>query len=189
MAFRLALVTGQDGSYEVTIIHYMLRYMNAPGDDATGLHDRALGLMGDILPHQYLVVEVPSTAFHLVGNAVRVPSVAAMPALIPTWNGSDVPILGPFTEDAGETEVVRPRFTQPMPGPYAALVIHRRRIKPKQAYQEIVGAITAQGELESCIDVVTWLRAACMARGGGGAQVAVPSVHHSFTALHLPPEA
>ena len=76
-----------------------------------------------------------------------------------------------------------------MLGPYAALVIHRRLIKPKQAYQELVGAITAQGELESCIDVVTWLHAACTARGDGGAQVAVPSVHHSFTALHLPPEA
>ena len=99
MAFRHALVTGQDGSYEVTIIHHMLRYMNAPGDDATGLHNRVLGLMGDVLPHQYLAVEVPNTAFHMVGNAVRVPSVAAMPALIPTWNGSDGSVLGPFTEE------------------------------------------------------------------------------------------
>lgn len=37
-------------------------------------------------------------------------------------------------------------------------------------------------------DVLVWLRAACTARGGGGAQNTVPSVMHAFTPLHLPPE-
>ena len=45
MAF-LALVTGQDGQYEVTVIHRMLRYLDAPGDDPLGHHDRVVGLMG-----------------------------------------------------------------------------------------------------------------------------------------------
>ena len=76
-----------------------------------------------------------------------------------------------------------------IPGRYATLLIHRRRIRPKQAYQEIVGAITAQNENEAYQDVVTWLRAACTARGGGGAQNTMPSVLQAFTALHLPPEA
>lgn len=187
MAF-LALVTGQIGGFEVVILHRLLRYMDAPGDDPTGLHDQVLGLAGDILPHQYPTVGVPSTAFHLVGNAVRVPTSAAMTALLPTWEDAQ-PVLGPFNDQDPETEVVRPRHIQLVPGRYAALLVHRQRVRPKQAYQEVVGAIQANNEFEACQDVVTWLRAACTARGGGGAQTAAPSVLHTFTPLHLPPEA
>ena len=118
MAF-LALVTGPDGRYEVVVVHRLVHYMDAPGDDPSGLHDRMLGLMGDILPHQYPVVEVPTTVFHLVGTAVRVPTVAAMAALLPTWDSEIDPVLGPFGDDAAETEVVRPRLTQLVPGRYA----------------------------------------------------------------------
>jgi hypothetical protein len=110
-----------------------------------------------------------------------------MEALVPTWEDPLTP-LGPFNEADPETEVIRPRVTQLIPGKYAALVIHRRRIKAKQAYQELVGAIRADGALDSCADVVSWLRAACTARGGGGAQSAVPSVLHQLTPVHLPPE-
>ena len=35
---------------------------------------------------------------------------------------------------------------------------------------------------------MTWLRAACTARGGGGAQNALHGVLHPLPALHLPPE-
>ena len=123
MAF-LALVIGQDGAYEVVVVHRLLRYLDAPGDDPSGLHDRVLGLMGDILPHQYPTVEVPGTAFHLVGNAVRVPSTAAMAALIPTWDDNATPVLGPYTEEDPETEVIRTRHIQLVPGRYAALLVH-----------------------------------------------------------------
>ena len=42
MAF-LALVRGQDETYEVVVLHRLLRYMDAPGDDPSGLHDHVLG--------------------------------------------------------------------------------------------------------------------------------------------------
>ena len=187
MAF-LALSIGQDEAYEVVVIHRLLRYMDTPGDDPSGLHDRVLGLSGDILPHQYPTVEVANSAFHLIGNAVRVPTVAAMTALLPTWNEAQ-PSLGPYTELDPETEVVRPRHMQLVPGRYASLLVHRRRVRPKHAYQELVGAIQAQHEAEACADIITWLRAACTARGGAGVQMAVPSVLHSYPPLHLPPEA
>lgn len=187
MAF-LALTTGQDGALEVVVLHRMLRYLDAPGDDPSGLHDHVIGLAGDILPHQYPAVDIPQTAFHLVGNAVRVPTVGAMTTLLPTWE-DERPALGPYTEQDPETEVVRPRYLQLVPGRYAALLIHRRRVRPKMAYQEIVGAMHAQNETEACQDVITWLRAACTARGGGGALNALPSVLHTFLPLHLPPEA
>lgn len=188
MAF-LALIAGQDGAYEVVVVHRLVRYLDAPGDDPSGLHDRVLGLMGDILPHQYPTVEVPGTAFHLVGNAARVPTTAAMTALIPTWDDNLTPVLGPYTEADPETEVIRTRHIQLVPGRYAALLVHRRRVRPKQAYQELVGAIEAHNELAACQDVVAWLKAACTARGGGGAQNTAASVVHAFAPLHLPPEA
>jgi hypothetical protein len=63
-------------------------------------------------------------------------------------------------------------------------------VQPKQAYQDIVGAIQAHNEAEACQDIIAWLRAACTARGGGGLLNAVPSVLvHTFPPLHLPPEA
>ena len=62
-------------------------------------------------------------------------------------------------------------------------------MRAKLAYQEIVGAIRADNALEACADVVTWLRAACTtARGGGGANNAVPTLMHQLTPLFLPPE-
>lgn len=38
---------GAGGENEVVIVHRLLRFMDAPGDDlSSGLHDRVLGLMG-----------------------------------------------------------------------------------------------------------------------------------------------
>lgn len=160
-------------------------YVDSPGDEPTGYNDRVLGLLGDIQPHQYPTVEVPGSAFHLVAAVVRVPTVGAMETIIPTWEDASVP-LGPYTEADPETEVTRPRNTQLVPGKYASLLIHRQRVKAKQAYTEIVGALRADNALESCADVVTWLRAACTARGGGGPNNVLPSVLHVLTPVHLP---
>jgi hypothetical protein len=132
--------------------------MDAPGEEPTGYHDSVLGLMGDILPHQYPAVEVPGTAFHLVNNGARVPTTESMATLLPTWDVNTQPALGPFLEHDAETEVVRPRHIQLIPGRYASVIIHRRRVQSKQAYQEIVGAIEAAGEMDACADVNhSWL--------------------------------
>ena len=80
----LCLVDGIGSALEVSVIHRLVRYMDMPGEAESGYHDQVLGLLGDILPHQYPTVEVPSTAFHLMGNAVRVPTTDAMEAWIAT---------------------------------------------------------------------------------------------------------
>ena len=178
---------GEGTSGEVTIVHRFVRYLDAPGEDPTGFHDKVLGLLGDILPHQYPVVEIPGTAFHLVTTPVRVPTVAAMAALLPTWDPPHVS-LGPYNEQDPETEVVRPRYLQLVPPRLAAILVHRRRVDAKTAYHELYGAIQAEGGVEAFSDVLIWLRAACTARGGGGAQTAVPSVMHAFSPVLLPPE-
>ncbi len=184
MAF-LCMVTGIGGAYEVHIVHRLMRYMDLPGEPASGFHDHVLGLLGDILPHQYPTVDVPGTTFHLVATPVRVPTTAGMAVLIPTWNEAVGP-LGPYTDEDPETEVVRPRHVQILPGYYAALLIHRRGVSPKTAYQELHGAMVARGELDRCQDVLTWLKAACTARGGLGPLNAVPAVYHNLPPLHLP---
>jgi hypothetical protein len=63
-------------------------------------------------------------------------------------------------EQGSETELVRPRYTQSIPGRYAAMLVRRRRLPPGQAYLEIMGAIQAQNEVEVCRDEVTWIQAA-----------------------------
>jgi hypothetical protein len=111
-------------SIEVVVLHHLMRYMDLPGDDPSGVHDRVLGpLMGDILPHQYPTVEVPGTAFHLISNRVRVPSVEAMLAHPPpAWDITTAATLGPYTDQDPEIEVVRPRNTQLVPGRYTVML-------------------------------------------------------------------
>jgi hypothetical protein len=184
MAF-LCLVQGASGTPEVTILHRHMRYMDMPGEEESGFHDKMLGLQGDIMPHQYPTVEVPSTVFHLVGSAVRVPTTDAMVALVPTWEDPTIP-LGPFAEDAPETEVVRPRHVQLLPGYYAALFIHRRCLSAKTVFQELHGAMLARGAVAGCWDILTWVKAAATARGGGGLQARVPIVYHPLLPVHLP---
>jgi hypothetical protein len=124
MAF-LCLTAHHDGvSTEVRILHRFMRYLELPGEPATGFHDHVLGFVGDIRPNQYPVVEVPGSIFHLASTQVRVPTAGAMDGLLATWP-RDLPTLGPYLEE-GEvaTELVRPRNIQLLPSRYAALLVH-----------------------------------------------------------------
>ena len=184
----LVLVGGPGGARHVTVLHRLMKYMDMPGEPESGYHDRIVGLLGDLLPHQYPTVEVPGTVFHLVGTAVRVPTTDAMNALVATWDYAAVP-LGPYTEADPETEVVRPRNAQLLPAYYAALLVHRQGVTAKTAYQELYGAMVARNEVMlACQDVLTWLKAACTVRGGEGLQNSVPVVYHdAMPPVHLPP--
>lgn len=95
--------------------------------------------------------------------------------------------LGPFDEEDPETEVIRPRNIQLLPGYLAALLIHHHGLNAKTTYQERYGAIQARGELDMCRDVLAWFRTACTAaRSGGGALNGVQSVYHVLTPVLLP---
>jgi hypothetical protein len=78
MAF-LCLVTGAGGTPEVSIVHRLMQYMDMPGKPASGFHDRVIGLLGDIMPHQYPDVDVPGTTFDLLGTPVYVPTTGGWP--------------------------------------------------------------------------------------------------------------
>jgi hypothetical protein len=136
----------------------------------------------EIFSHTSTRQRKPGSIFQLVGTPVRVPTVEAMEALIPTWEDPRVPLGRPYTGLDPETEVVCPRNSQLVPGRYTAFIVHRRRIKAKQAYQEIIGAIRADKLLDVCNNVQLALNA------GAGAQNALPNILHLFVPLHLPPE-
>ena len=100
MAF-LCLIDGVGGNLELAVVHQLMKYTDMPGEVESGYHDRVLGLLGDIMPYQYPTVEIPSTAFHLVGVPTRVPTTEAMEAHIVAWADPTVP-LGPFTDQDPE---------------------------------------------------------------------------------------
>ncbi|KAI2493228.1 hypothetical protein MHU86_21302 [Fragilaria crotonensis] len=183
MAF-LCLVARLDEVVEVRILHRFMRYMELPGEPTTGFRDRVLGLLGDLRPNQYPVVDVPATILYLVASQVRIPTHDAMAGILATWDG-DAP-LGPYLEPDLLTEVVRPRNVQLVPSRYAALLVHREGVTPKQAYQEIAGAIHADGNDVACSDILTWLRTACTCRGGAGPQAGSSIVLHPLNPVHLP---
>ena len=88
---------------------------------------------------------------------MQVPTIDGMAVLLRTWNQpEEVTLVGPYTPDEDqETEVVRPRNVQVLPGCYAALLMHQQGVSAKHAYQEINGAMQACGELDMCRDVLT----------------------------------
>jgi hypothetical protein len=90
----LCLAPGPSGAPEVAVLHRLMRFMDMTGKEVSGFHDRVLGLVGDIMPHQYPTVDVPGTTFHLVNTPVRVPTMAAMNAILSAWDDPATP-LGP----------------------------------------------------------------------------------------------
>ena len=143
-----------------------------------------MGLLGDVRAAQVLVVGIDNSLFSLVGTGVRVPTVATMPDHLDA--APPGMYLGPFDADAPGTELVRPRITQVIPAKYSAAYVHRDGVSPRQAYLELYGLLEADNMLQTCADLLTWLRAACTARGGGGDLAALPSVANAFPLLLLP---
>jgi hypothetical protein len=94
--------------------------------------------------------------------------------------------LGSYGADVPGTELVRNRVTQVIPTKYAAALVHRDGVAPATEYQELAGMLEADGTMEACADVLTWLRVACAARGGAGELAVMPPVAQVFTLLLLP---
>ena len=154
MAF-LCLVRTQGSAVEVRILHRMMRYLELPGGDGGALLDLSMGLLlGDVRAAQIPTVSVDNTHFSLVGNAgVRVPTVVTMLDHIDA--APPGVYLGPYTADTPGTEVVRPPIPQVIPLKYAMALIHRDRVAPDVAYQEILGMLEADDMLQTCADVLT----------------------------------
>lgn len=182
----LCLARTQGMGVVVRILHRMIRYFELPGGGGGGAVDYSLGLLGDVRSAQIPVVEVDNTVFSLIGGAgVRVPMTAVMPDHLQAAPPGTTR-LGPFGADAPNTEVVRPRVTQVIPAKYAAALVHRDGVAPMVAYQELYGMLEADQVVDECADILTWLRAACTARGGAGDLADLPAVAYSFPLMLMP---
>ncbi len=173
MAF-LCLVPCLNGTAEVRVLHRFMRYLELPGEVATGFHDHVLDLLGDVRPNQIPVVDVQANILHLATTGVRVPTAAtmddvvatSMDDVVATWAEGPT-FLGPFADGDPNPEVVRPRNIQLLPSRYAAMLVHRERVSPRMAYRELAGAFQADGNMEACGDVIAWLRVVCTCQGEG----------------------
>lgn len=185
MTFLCLMRKPNNTGVEVRILHRMMRYFELPGvEGGVEMTDLSMGLLGEVRAAQMPVVEVDNTHFSLIAGAgVRVPTVAVMPDQLLLAAGGH---LGPYGADAPNTEVLRPRHTQVIPTKYAASLIHRDGVAPATAYRELYGMLEADGALEACADVVSWLRVACTARGGAGELAALPAVAQAFGLILLP---
>lgn len=185
----LCMVTGRNGDAVVRVLHRMMQYYELPGTgDAADFNDRVLGLLGDVRPAQYPVVDVVANAFHLVGgNGVRTPNEATMLGRIEALEPAarDLP-MGPFTAEDEGTELVKPRHVQVVPNKYAALLVHRDGVAPQRAYREVRGALEADDMMNGCADILGWLRVACTARGGVGEHAGRSAVLLNLPVLLLP---
>ena len=145
----------------------------------------SMGLLGDVSAAQVPTVAVDNSHFSLIGNAgVRVPTIAIMADHMDM--APPGVYLGPFWADAPGTEVVRPRITQVIPAKYASVLVHRTGVTATTAYTELYGMLEADDMLDTCADILTWLRVAATARGGAGEQAPLPAVVTQFSLVFLP---
>ena len=136
----------------------------------------------------YPVVEVPNSVFRVVTAQAVVPTNDVMHRTLVAVEGAGEGLLvGPNAEGTEGTELIRPRHIQLVPGKYAALLLGNDGLPPLTAYRVVRAALAEDDALESCADVLAWLRAACTIRGGNGNRANVPSVQlTTLTPIHPP---
>jgi hypothetical protein len=188
--FTFMCLTTRGETQVVQIMHRFMRYLDIPGEAPTGFNDTVLALLGDIRPGLYPVVDAPSTVFGLVATPANVPTEDTILAAIEEVEEENPPannqLLGPYADRTAGTEAVRPRMIQLLPNQFAPLFLQNDGLPPLVAYRTLREALIEANALEACGDVLTWLRAACTRRGGGGNRAAIPSVNLNVTAVHPP---
>jgi hypothetical protein len=84
-----------------------------------------------------------------------------MDGILAAWNHVADGPLGPYNDGAlalNLCALVTSNFSRV---DYAALLVHREQVTPKQAYLELAAAFDGDGNTLACTDVLVWLRAAC----------------------------
>ena len=88
---------------------------------------------------------------------VRVPTMATMLAQLDA--APDAPLLGPYLEEAADTEVIRTRFSMTVPHAYVPLLLFRN-LSPRDAWMQVGEAVRADGREDDCAVFLNFLRAA-----------------------------
>lgn len=144
-------------------IHKMPNTLGTP----TQWDGKVLMLAGEVVNGQIASVEFPSTGFFIPNNEAyeTVPDAPEKVDEVLTSNPT-APLIAHIPEGTANTIKIRTRYLMYVPPRYVPIVVHRR-LNPRQLWDELVGAIRANNEVESCKELVNWVLVALMQSGRG----------------------
>lgn len=134
-------------------IHRMPVTLSTP----TQWDGKVLMLAGDVSNGQISSVEMPANGFDIVNNgrSCIVPStVERMDELLAT--DTEATLIGPLQSSDEVVTTARTRYFVYIPPRYVPIVIHRR-LNPRQLWEQLVGAIRANNDMEQCQLLVRWV--------------------------------
>ena len=150
------------GTYRSVLVHRLTLYANHPYEPSPW-DNLVLGFGGDVLPGNHIeLLRFPGNAFEVKGAQV-VPTVAGMHALLaatPTATS-----VGPFHDIDPDTQIIRSRNVLPVPPAYINIILNKT-LTPRELWDQLGGAIIADGREEECILLVQWMLMALTRRPG-----------------------
>jgi hypothetical protein len=152
----LCLVRNAALRFEILAVHRPTAYTQNPLR-TTPWDDVNIAFIGDIAPGNFIkTVEFPDDAFTLTGAQV-VPTIDGVTALLATHPNARV--LPPVILGAPDTQEIETRSLVQVPQEYVRLVLSHR-LSPRQAWEEVAGAIMNDNREVECEHLLTWLRVA-----------------------------
>ena len=150
------------GIYRSVSVHRLTLYANHTYEPS--LWDNlVLGFGGDVLPGNHIkLFRFAGNAFEVTGGQV-VPTVAGMHALLaatPTATS-----VGPFHDGDPDTQLIRSRNVLPVPLAYINIILDKT-LTPQELWDQLGGAIIADGREEECSLLLQWMLMALTRRPG-----------------------
>ena len=144
-------------------IHRVTRYRPHP-IHTSPWDDNVYAFEGNVLPGNFInMVLLPDISFEVTPGQ-RVPTMTHVP---PTLAASTAATVGPFRDVDPDTELLRVWRMVQVPPAYVRLVM-RQEFSPRRAWEELAGAILANGNDVSCTYLLNWFCVALTLRKRSG---------------------
>ncbi|MGH7974086.1 MAG: hypothetical protein ACREBR_01070 [bacterium] len=173
------MLTRHNGSVSTLLAHRVTRYPSTFGKPPTPWDNQAYAFFTDVVEGQITSLNFPTTCLHST-RPVNVPTTGAIAAQIAAAD-EDSDLLGPYQDGAANTEALRTRYAMFVPPRYVPLLLGQR-LRPKEAWAQVGGAIIADNKSEECSLLLDWLRVALTIPGGQ--QAVLPIVTRD---IEIPP--
>jgi hypothetical protein len=169
------------------VVHSLALAPQRMGFPATQWVNRVFGFVGEVLGPTtgaglINTVEFPLDAFHLAGNGgahhLNVPTAEILTAAFAA--DPDVATVGPFVANTPGTDTIRTRTCMFVPTKYVHIVLDRR-LTPRQLWEQLVGAIIANGDAVACAPLIDWVRTCCTLQ----TDQPVPAVQRTYPTVPL----
>lgn len=152
---------GTDGL--ISTVHHIHR-VEVPFGQPSPWLDAMIGFKGEIHNTQIAYVQVGVDTFFDNTDPVRVPTVATMGAAYAALAAGTINV-GPYDDNAPDTEEVQCRRAIPVPYAYVPLMFGRD-LTPQQAWEQVGAQIILDQREADCSLFLTFLRVAGTARRG-----------------------